>query len=250
MSGGGSKTQKTKQTSEPWGPSQEGLKQSISDATGLYGAGGLTFDFPTNTVAPLSPETQDYWGLTAARAQSGSPLNDASQDYITGQIRGDNLTGETPGFQTVIDRTRNAVNANYGAKGRYGSVAHDRGVGDAVGQLLFQNYNMERGYQDSAARFAPTLAAQDYFDLGQLGQVGKERQAYAQALTDEEAARQQWEQQKQANAIALYQSLLAGDMGGQTTGYAPGQSTNPWLLGLGAATSLGGSFLGNPLALA
>jgi hypothetical protein len=238
------KTQKQTSIQEPWGPSQEGLKQSIKDATGLYGQGGLTFDFPENTVAPLAPETMDYWNLTANRAMAGSPLTDASKGYIGDVVGGKYLNADAPGFSDVLAKTRDQVNGNYASAGRYGGGYHDAGVARELGALTYQNYARERGLQDSAARFAPQLAQQDYFDLGQLGQVGQQRQQYAQALTDQEVERQQWDQQKQANAIALYQSLLAGNMGGTTTAKMPGQATNPWLTGLGALTSLGGSYLG------
>jgi phage tail protein X len=244
--GGSSKAQKQTQIAEPWAPSQPGLKQSIADATKLYNQGGLSVDYPDMTVAPRSPETTDYWSMTADRARQGSPLNAQAGGYVSDVLGGKYLNAQAPGFQTVLDRTRAGVNANYGAKGRYGSQAHDRAVGDSLGALEYQNYARERGVMDTAAGMAPNIAAQDYFDLGKLGQVGAERTAFGQQLVDDQASRQQWEQSKRANAIALYQSLLGGQYGGTNTAYVPQQGVNPWLIGGGAAAQLGGSLLSNP----
>lgn len=233
-----SKTQKSVSTSEPYKPSQPGLNQSIKDATGLYNSGGLNYQyFPGKTVAPLAPETQQAWGNIAQRAQDGSPLNTMSQDYVTDVLGGKYLNAEAPGFKTVLDRTRNDVNANKALSGRYGSGSHDAAVAEATGGLRYQNYQNERGIQDSAARFAPQLAQQDYFDLQQLQGVGQQRQGHLQDQINEEINRFNFDQNAPANSIALYQSLLGGQMGGTTTATAPvqNQSYNPFTSFAGGA---------------
>jgi hypothetical protein len=245
MSSGGSKTQKQTTTTEPYKPSQPGLNQSIKDATSLYKAGGLRIDYPTTTVAPVAPEMEQAWQMTADRAQN-NPLLGQSQDYLSDVLSGKYLNAEAPGFQDVLARTRDMVNANASAGSRYGSGVHDAALARELGGLEYQNYARERGIQDAAAGLAPQVAAQDYFDLAKLGEVGQQRRGVMQEFVSDEAARQQWEQQAAANEIALYQSLLGGNFGGTSTAYVPTQQQNPWLLGLGAATSLGGGLLGNP----
>lgn len=245
-SSGGSRSQRQTTVTEPWRPSQPMYIESILDAQDLYRQGGLSFDYPDLTVAPLSPETGQAWAGTAARARAGSPLLDQSQDYISDVLSGKYLTREAPGFEDVLGGIRDRIALQKSGAGRYGSEVHDAALAREFGALEFQKYMQERGLQQDAAGLAPGLAREDYYDLDRLGQVGTERRRFLQEQISDEAARQQWQQQQEANAIALYQSLLGGNLGGVTTANVPVQQTNPWLLGLGAATSLGGSYLGNP----
>lgn len=251
-SSGGSKSQKQTTTNEPWKPSQPGLKQSITDVMDLYNQGGLQIDYPGfDTVAPLAPETQQAWGGIAQRAQQGNPLLGQSQGYLSDVLAGKYLNADAPGFADVLSKTRDAVNASKSMTGRYGGDSHTAALGRELGGLTYQNYARERGIQDSAAALAPQIAQQDYFDLGQLAQVGQQRQNYLQSQIDDQVQRQQWEQQKAANAIGLYQSLLGGQFGGTTTAKMPGQGGTNWPLAiLGGAAQLGGAYLGNPLAFA
>lgn len=246
MSGGGSKTQKQTTVTEPWRPSQGGLIESITDAQNLYRSGGLQVDYPATTVAPVSPEQGLAWTGIAERAQAGNPLLGQAQGYAGDVLSGKYLNADAPGFSDVLGRTRDMVNANASAGSRYGSGTHQGALARELGGLEYQNYARERGIQDQMALAAPGLAREDYYDLDRLGQVGEERRGVMQEFVTDEAARQQWEQQKLANAIALYQSLLGGQMGGSTTARVPVQGQNPLLTGLGAAVSLGGSALGNP----
>jgi hypothetical protein len=248
-SSGGSKTQKQTTTNEPWKPSQPGLIESIGDVRDLYKSGGLEIDYPSfPTVAPVAPETEQAWGGIYQRATQGNPLLGQSQGYVSDVLSGKYLNADAPGFSEVLAKTRDMVNANKSLTGRYGSEAHDAAVARELGGLQYQNYARERGIQDQAAALAPSLAREDYYDLDRLGQVGTQRQGQMQAQIDDEVERQQWEQQKAANAIALYQQLLAGNMGGTTTAKVPmqGGGTNPLLSVLGIGAQLGGAYLGNP----
>lgn len=249
-SSGGSKTQKQTTTNEPWKPSQPGLKESIADVMDLYKQGGLQIDYPSfSTVAPPAPETELSWAGTYDRAMNGNPLLGQSQGYVSDVLSGKYLNAEAPGFSDVLSKTRDMVNASKSMTGRYGGDSHTAALGRELGGLQYQNYARERGIQDSAASLAPQLAREDYFDLGKLGEVGAQRQNQMQLQLDDEVQRQQWEQQKAANAIALYQSLLGGQFGGTTTAKMPGQGgTNPLLSILGIGAQLGGSYLGNPMA--
>ncbi len=236
-SSGGGKTQSQKTITEPWKPSQGGLVQSLVDVKKLYDQGGLVYDYPDETYAPLSPETQQAWGGIASRAQAGNPLVGKSQSYVDDVISGKYLNADAPGAADMRSKIIDQVNASKSMTGRYGSEAHSAALGRELGALEYGRYMGERGFQDSAAALAPTLAREDYYDLDRLAQVGGARQEYLQGGLDDEAARQQWEQQKYANAIALYQSLLGGGYGGSTTAYVPTQSPNRWLGGLGGAAS-------------
>ena len=241
---GGSKTQKQTSVTEPWKPSQGGLIKSITDVNSLYDAGGLQVDYPTTTVAPVAPEQGLAWKGISDRAQAGSPLLDKSQGYIGDVLSGKYLGADAPGMSDMRGRIIDNVKASKSAVGRFGGDSYDAALARELGILEFGNYGRERGAMDSAAALAPTLAREDYYDLDRLGQVGTERRGVAQEFVTDEAARQQWEQQKLANAIALYQSLLAGNMGGSTTAKVPVAGTSPAMQGIGIGASLLGSYLG------
>lgn len=243
---GGSKTDKQVTTQEPYKPSQPGLNQSIKDATALYNAGGLVVDYPRTTVAPVSPEMGLAWKGMTDRAMAGSPLLDKSQSYISDVLSGKYLTADAPGFADVMAKTRDAVKASKSMTGRFGGDSYDAALGRELGALQYANYARERGVMDNAASMAPNLAREDYYDLDRLLAVGDDRRGVAQEFVTDEASRQQWEQQKLANAIALYQSLLAGNMGGTTTARVPTQGTNWPMAILGTAAQVGSAALGNP----
>lgn len=241
---GGSKTQKQTSVVEPWKPSQPGLVESIGDARKLYQSGGLVVDYPTTTVAGVAPEQGLAWKGISDRAQAGNPLVGQSQGHASDLIGGKYLTADAPGMAETMNRIRAAVNANKSVVGRYGSEQHDDAVTSALAPFVFDNYQRERGAQDAAMGLAPGLAREDYYDLDRLLAVGDDRRGVMQEFVTDEAARQQWEQQKVANAIALYQSLLAGNMGGTTSARVPvaGSNTGMQIAGMGA--SLLGSYLG------
>lgn len=244
MDSGGSKTQKQTTTAEPYKPSQPGLNQSIADVTKLYNSGGLQVDYPTTTVAGVAPEQGLAWKGIADRAQAGNPLLAQAQGHASDLIGGKYLGADAPGLQGTLDRIASGVKANYSMNGRYGSEAHDDATVSALSPFLFDNYQRERGAQDAAMGAAPGLAREDYYDLDRLGQVGTERRGVAQEFTDDEVARQQWDQQKMANAIALYQSLLGGNFGGSTTARVPVPRTSAGTQIAGIGSSLLGSYLG------
>jgi hypothetical protein len=104
-----------------------------------------------------------------------------------------------------------------------------------------------------AAMAAPTLAQQDYFDIGQLAAVGQAREAMAQDLINDQIARFNFYQQLPQNKLAQYLNFVQGNYGktttatqpygrsfldGATTGLGLGQAipgAGPWGPVLGAA---------------
>ena len=63
-------------------------------------------------------------------------------------------------------------------------------VGNLSGALAYQNYADERSRQQQAASMAPDLAATDYYDIAQLGQVGAAREAMEREKLAEDVARE------------------------------------------------------------
>lgn len=172
--------------------------------------------FPGQTYANPAAETEQALSGMADRARAGSPLVQGAQGNLQSVIGGDYLSAGNPYFSQMADRvTQNvlpSITAQWARAGR--GVGNDqvveaasRGLGDAIGQLAYQNYGDERGRQMQAIGMAPTMAAQDYADLDRLGQVGAAREAIAQQGINESMARFQAQQDQGARALAEYQGF-------------------------------------------
>jgi hypothetical protein len=243
MSGGGgdTKPQTVTENRAPWAEQIPLWKKSYKRLNELHDSGALRINpYPGQTVAPISPETSQAWSTITGRAQAGSPLNNLSKGYVSDVLGGRYLGQDAPGFSSVLDRARNAVNATYALGGRYGSGAHDAAVAQGLGSVLNDAYQAERGRMDAAAQLAPQLAQQDYFDAQQLAQVGSQRQAHLQDLINAEIQRYNAIQQAPINELALYQNFIGGDIGGSrtTTQPMPTSSAEPWQVGAGIIGSL------------
>ena len=80
----------------------------------------------------------------------------------------------------------------------------------SASQLGQQGYLAERGMQQQAAQMAPTLAAQDYTDIGALEAVGQARQGYAQQLIGADQQRFDYNQNIPNQQLQRYAGLLSG----------------------------------------
>jgi hypothetical protein len=252
MSGlfGGGDDNTKKQTSvtsnSPYPAFKPGLDVLGKDILSTYKAGGLRQNpFPGQTVAGTAPETAQSWNMIAQRAQQGSPLVGMSGDWVKSRLDPNFLNSDTPGFQAVLDRSRQGVNSEFARAGRTFSGAHAGALGSGEGQLRYQDYQSKLGQQAAAAQFAPTLAREDYFDASQLAGVGQQRQGALQDQINAEINRYNALQSGRANELGLLSSLLAGGGPGTSSTTAPVQSNsgNPWLQGIGTAASLASLFM-------
>ena len=248
--GGDDKKQTTVQSNAPWAPLQAPLQGAISDATKLYKAGGFAKAnefYPGSTVAGIAPETAQAWSGIAGRAANGSPLNGAASDYLTSVLNGDYLDAGNPYQQQLNDSITASVlptvESRYSAGGRYGSPAMGmdltKTLGEAIAPSVYGNYQQERGNQQAAMQFAPELAQQDYVDLGQLLDVGSQRQNYQQRQINADQERFQAQQQQQLKAIQQYMELLGGNYGGSSSTTAPVQDTSGDVWGQALGTGAG-----------
>jgi hypothetical protein len=223
----GGDTVQTQSSSAPWGPQASRYQTALKDLDKLYKAGGLRVNpYPGQTVAPTAPETQQAWAGTAQRAQAGSPLNQASASYLMNVLNPGYLTSDSPGLQSVIDQSRQGVNAQFAMGGRTFSGAHAGGLGASEGALRYTDFARKAQEQQAASQFAPQLAREDYYDLGQLGQVGSQREAAMQDQINADINRYNSLQNAPINELALYQKLIGGNLGAQTTATQPNQ--NAW----------------------
>lgn len=226
--------------SQPEGPGIPGI---LPEAARLYSDYTPQY-FPGSSVAPFSPEQQAAMSLTTRRALTGSGLNRSAESNINSTLRGDFLYGN-PGFNAAFDAAANRIipriDSGFATAGRYGSGLADTAKYSALGDAFAGLYGQERGNQMQAAGMAPALAAQDYVDYGQLGQVGYQRQAQAQSNIDDQIARHEFEQNMPYYKLGQYQNFInpvLGVGGSQTTTQPMYRNRAAGMLG-GAATGAG-----------
>jgi len=210
----GSKTVQTseqKSQSRPWAVAMPAVNRGLSAAGSLYDQRMGQQFFPGQTYANFSQPTQDAFAGILGRVGNGATAG--AQGMVNSTVRGDYLSQGNPYFQgmaqRITDNVLPSITAQWARAGRgtgNGEVvqAASRGLGDAIGQLAYQNYGDERGRQFQAAQMAPTL---DYADFDRMRQVGAEYEAQDQRRIADEMARYQYAQDKGANALREYQGL-------------------------------------------
>ena len=238
-------TTTTTGTTAPSEFAQPFLQYGMQEALKQYQQGAPAY-FPGQTFAAFSPQTEQALAAQEQRALTGSPLMQGAQQYTQNVLSGSFL-GSNPYLEAAIQRATEPAQASamsaLGQRGRLGSglgaqqVA--RSVGDIASNIAFTDYSNERARQQAAAQFAPQLAQADYFDIGQLANVGAAREQQAQRGIQDAMARYQYEQNAPMQQLAQYQNLIAGFPMGQTTTqmtpyYTP--STAQQFLGGGLAT--------------
>lgn len=256
MGGGdsGGNTTNTVQKADPWSGQQPYLQDIFAKAADLNNSHPLQY-FPGQTFAPTSPETQMSLDMQEQRALSGSPLNNAAQQNLTDTLNGKYLDPNTnpylqAGSDQVLAKVLPQVNAQFASAGRgqsgLAARAASEGATDALGGLALQNYNSERTNQQRSALLAPQLAQQDYADAARLGEVGSVKEDIAQQQINDAMQRFQFNQMAPYQQLGLYNSLIQGNYGGQTTGTTtlPRRSVGSGIL-TGAA---GGGLLGYGLS--
>ena len=206
------------------------VEYGLEEAKGLYQTdtpqyyGGQTY---------VSPSAQTQTALQAAqnRALGGNPLLPAAQQQQQDVIGGAYLQNN-PYFNQAIagagqaaTQTYNdaimAAQGNASRAGRYGSgVSADiqnraastlsNTLANKYGELAYQNYANERGMQNQAAQYAPTLANADYGDIQQLMNVGKTAEDYQKTALQADIDRFNFEQNKPYQKLSAYLGAAYG----------------------------------------
>lgn len=245
-SSSGSQTQVQK--SEPWGPQGDRLKKAFGRTDTLYGADqGLTSGqreyYPGATYTPFAPETESALSMTADRAMQGSEVQRGANTLAGDTLGGKYLQGNPHlndmydrGARSVTDQFTKSVipsiNSTFAQAGRYGSGAQKEMFGQATDRLgrtlsemytdmAMPMYEAERGRQMQTMSAAPGIAAGDYADAAQLGNVGIQREGlYEQQLADD-MRRYDFRQNEPEAAVQRYIAMLGGNYGQMA------QTTNP-----------------------
>ena len=186
---GGSSGTSQKTNNAPWIAQQPYMLQGFQSAYDLYGQ-------------PISPETMGGYQNWYNRAQAGSPLTRAAQDFTQNALTGNN--------NAIISSFKPQLDSMFEAGGRAGGTARSEAFG--------------RGFANAAlpyAQIAPQLANMDYYDIGQGIEASN-------APYNEELRR-----------LAAYMGIV-GQQGGDTSTTSGGKGANPAIQGIGALGQLAG----------
>jgi hypothetical protein len=204
--------------------------------------------FPGTTVSPFAPESELAFGLQTNRALAGSPVTRGASNELTRTLGGEYLDAGNPHFAGAFDpvarAVRQRIDTQFNRGEQYGSPQHEAALStalaDAAAGMAYRNYADERTNQIKGMLFAPQMAAADYQDIGQLANVGAQREDYSQALINKEIERHNFEQNREANKLAQYLGFVQGNYGGTQTGTQPYYRNR-------AASALGGALGGGTL---
>jgi hypothetical protein len=223
--GGGTTRQVTQSITDPTtAPFKE---FGLSEAKRLYQQAPMQY-YPGQTVVGFSPETEMALSGLRQQAISGSPFIGAVQDVVM-----QNLTGTNPLQAAAFRPAVEAVEAQFGKAGRYGSGYQQGAVASALAPMAY------RAQQEAIAQ-APAARQLGFADLEALAGVGAAREAQEQAELSADIEKFQFEQQAPQAALANYLASVQGGQLGQQQ-ITP-QYSNPLASGLSGA--LGGAMLG------
>lgn len=268
----GSKPQTTTTENKPWAEAQPYYQN-------LYKKAQTAFDNTNNK--PFTGEL--YAGPTQAQQDAVGQVKQASTSMGTGvdelrnlavsQLRGDWLNPETNPYiaataqaainplQQQFTKNRLAVGDRAIMEGAYGGARQDlqenalvddftKSAGDITSQMYFNNYNAERGRQQTSGGLLDQANLLSLAGPTALAAAGSQEQGWDQAALDAELKKYQMGQQAQWAGMSELSNILgSGGFGSSTT--TQQSASNPLLgilqglmggatSGAGLASSIGG----------
>lgn len=145
---------KTVQTNDPWAPAQPYILKNLQQQDAVFNAS-------QPDLMNYAKLQRDTYGRVAPGSEAGIV---GAQDLVNRNLSGANLNGN-PYLDAIISQRNQdiagSVNDQFSSAGRYGSGMHAailaREIANADDALRFQNYGMERGYQQDAIGDAQNL---------------------------------------------------------------------------------------------
>lgn len=110
--------------------------------------------------------------------------------------------------RTLGDLSANIYGTNY---------ANERQLQNTAAQNLDQAFGRERLLQSQAVGQAPTLANQDFANIGALSEVGAQREAAQQAIINDAIQRWNFAQMEPAQRLQLYNAIVQGGFAAPST---------------------------------
>jgi hypothetical protein len=182
--------------------------------------------FPGQTFVNFAPETQEAMGGLADQARATDPMLEAARGQAQSTVQGDFLSAGNPYFQNMAQSIGNTVQpqvqSRFGVSGRGGSGAENseftRIMADALAPLQYQNYETERGRQNTAMMTAPqNFFGQDQQRLGQLANVGGAREQKAAEALGDQINRFNFDQNRGQRELDLLSQYTGGTYGGSSS---------------------------------
>lgn len=197
---------------------------------------------PNSSQAYQGPRVAGLSGFTTDGMSQLTNSGQQSRGYFDSVLNGDYLQGNP--YQNQLDDSIAAsvmprINNQFSAAGMNGSTLHQGTLTNEMTRALaaprYQNYQLERGYQNSAAGDLTNLdqlQAQNYLTAGGIDQTQRQAELDAQ--------RAQFEEDRTAGLRAVNEAMptinVLGNMGGTTaTQGTTSSSTQP-----GLASMIGG----------
>lgn len=145
---------KTVQKNEPWQPAQSFILENLQQQSDV-------FNKTQPQLQGFADQQRDTYGRLAPGAEAGIQ---GAQGLVNNNLSGANLNGN-PYLDAIIgQRTQDvagSVNDQFSTSGRFGSGQHAAILASEMAKandaLRFQNYGMERGYQQDAIGQAGSL---------------------------------------------------------------------------------------------
>ena len=203
----------------------------------LYSQPGPAY-FPGQTYVGPSGQTTSALSSAEQIARGGNPLVSGAlqqqQDVIGGQYLQNNpyfnqaLAGASQGATQTYNDAIKAAQGGASMAGRYGSGAsadiQNRAAGtlantlaNKYGELAYSNYAGERGMQNQAAQYAPTLSQARYQDANQLLNLGQIGEGYQEKALQGDISRYNYEQNLPYQQLQNYANLIKGTPMGQVS---------------------------------
>lgn len=199
------------------------LQYGLNQAKTLYDHG--------QGVVPFSPYSEQAIHGVAQRAQGGSPLVQAGQNY-TQKVLSGGFLGQNPYLDQTFEQARLATQgglaSEFARSGRNIDASQglrSQQLNDLATKIYVGAYAQERQLQQGALGSVLPLANQDYVDLQQLRGAGTDIEGLAREV-----------QEAPQNALDRYIGRVSGNMGATTS--------QPLYRNSGAA-ALGGALLGS-----
>jgi hypothetical protein len=234
------------------------LNQALTGAQGIYNQGPPKY-YPGQTVVPFSNETnQALTGITQ-RAQAGSPITGAAQNYASGVLNNAPTsqfgTATNPHldatFNRAADQVQQRLQSGFAGSGRDISAGRNlasQEMGDLATSIyggayesernrMAQDLSQQRGIQANVLGQAGQIHNLGYADQDRLLGVGGLREDMQGRQMQDQAARWDFEQNAPGVALDQYLARIQGAPGSTST------STSPIYQNRGAG-ALGGAMAG------
>lgn len=244
------------------------LEFGLGQAKDLYNQGPVPY-YPSSTVVPFSPETEQALQLQSQLAGNIGGRLETGIGELEKTAAGGYL-GSNPALQSAIDAASRGIARNYresvaptvesqfARAGRFGSGAHESArarseaelatqLGDVSARITAADYESERARQQAAAQALPSSLSSLQVPADILSKVGATREALSGAQLGEDIARYQAEQYGPAQTLDEYLARVQG--------IAPSFGSSQYSTGTGAysgqnrgLSALGGAATGAGLA--